>query len=180
MSEEMNGKTSLAELSCADYLALLGSNAPAPGGGAASAFTAAQGCLALMDEDAQAYQGVMDVFALPKETEEDKIFRSAAMEMALRECTKTPFRIMLLSEEALQLTAALVGRTNANAASDLACAALDLKAAVQGAWLNVKVNTVSLKDRTFAAQYEKDAEAILSRALPLADRITQTAVPYGT
>ena len=68
----------------------------------------------------------------------------------------------------------LVGQTNVSAASDLGCAALNLKAALQGAWLNVKINTVSLRDRAFAAQYERDGEAILSRALPLADRIYES------
>ena len=201
---------SLTELTLQDYLELLGSNAPAPGGGAAAAFTAAQGCalarmvceltkgrkkyadsqelaanasdelaslraslLALMDEDAQAYQSFMDVLSMPKETEEDQIYRRA-----LRESTKTPFRVMMLSEEALGITNTLVGRTNANAASDLACAALTLAAAIRGAWLNVKVNAVSISDRAFAAQYLKDGQAILDRTLPLAERIYE-AVQSG-
>ena len=203
----MNEEIVLADM-VKDYLELLGSDAPAPGGGAAAAFSAAQGCalaqmvceltkgrkkyadsqelahnaaaevaslraslLALMDEDAQAYQSFMDVLAMPKATEEDLIYRNAAMEMALRESTKTPFRVMLLAEEALGITNTLVGRTNANAASDLACAALNLAAAVRGAWLNVKVNAVSISDRTFAAQYLKDGQALLDRTLPLAERI---------
>ncbi len=203
----MNEEIVLADM-VKDYLELLGSDAPAPGGGAAAAFSAAQGCalarmvcaltkgrkkyaesqelagnasdelaslrvslLSLMDEDAQAYQSFMDVLSMPKATEEDLIYRNAAMEMALRESTKTPFRVMLLSEEALGITNTLVGRTNANAASDLACAALNLTAAIRGAWLNVKVNAVSISDRAFAMQYLKDGQAILDRALPLAERI---------
>ena len=203
----MNEEIVLAVL-VRDYLNLLGSDAPAPGGGSASAFAAAQGCalarmvceltkgkkkyedsqelvenaseelgslcaslLSLMDEDTQAFNGVSEVFAMPKATEEEIFLRKTALEMALRECTKTPFRVMLLAEQALQTVSTLVGRTNASAASDLGCAALNLKAAIQGAWLNVKINTASLRDRAFAAQYERDGEAILSRALPLADRI---------
>ena len=124
-----------------------------------------------MDDAAQAYQSVIDVFAMPKQSEEEIIYRNAAMEMALRECTKIPFRVMLLAEEGLQITSALVGRTNANAASDLGCAALNLCAAVQGAWLNVRVNTSSLNDRSFADQYEKDGQAVMDRAVLLAGRI---------
>ena len=85
---------------------------------------------------------------------------------------------MMLSEEALGITNTLVGRTNANAASDLACAALTLAAAIRGAWLNVKVNAVSISDRAFAAQYLKDGQAILDRTLPLAERIYE-AVQSG-
>lgn len=207
----MTDNISLSDLSGKEYLKILASKAPAPGGGAASAFLGAQGCalaqmvceltkgrkkyeesrelaenasreltslreslLALMDEDAQAYQGVMDVFAMPKESEEEIIYRNAALEMALRDCTKIPFRVMLLAEEALQITSALVGKTNVNAASDLGCAALDLCAAVQGAWLNVRVNTASLNDRSFAEQYEKDGQAVVDRAVLLAGRIFRT------
>ena len=207
----MTEETILHEMKTDEYLELLGSNAPAPGGGAASALSAAQGCalaqmvceltkgrkkyadsqelaenaseslaslraslLSLMEEDTQAYQGVMDVFSMPKSTEEEIIYRNAAMEMALRESTKTPFRVMLLAEEALGVADTLIGRTNANAATDLACAALNLKAALQGAWLNVRINLASISDSAFASQYKKDGEAILSRALPLADRIYQT------
>ena len=199
---------SLNDLVLRDYLELLGSNAPAPGGGSASAFSAAQGCalaqmvceltkgkkkyadslelaenaadelaslraslLALMDEDTEAFEGVSEVFAMPKTTEEEIFLRKTALEMALRECTKTPFRVMLLADQALQLIDTLVGRTNASAASDLGCAVLNLKAAIQGAWLNVRINTASLRDRAFADRYEKDGEAILARTLPLADRI---------
>ena len=124
-----------------------------------------------MDEDTEAFEGVSEVFAMPKATEEEIFLRKTALEMALRECTKTPFRVMLLADEALQLIDTLVGRTNASAASDLGCAVLNLKAAIQGAWLNVRINTASLRDRAFADQYEKDGETILARAIPLADCI---------
>lgn len=207
MTEEMN----LNMLTVDSYLSLLGSNAPAPGGGAAAALSAAQGCalaqmvceltrgrakyaesqafvdeasgtlsslrasfLSLMDEDAQVYQALMDVYAMPKSTEDEIIYRKAAMQMALRESAKTPFRVMLLVEEAMGITNSLIGRTNVNAVSDLACAALNLKAALKAAWLNVKINIASINDKTFASQYLSDGQAILDRTLPLADRIYET------
>ena len=158
----MNENLILADLSGRDYLDLLGSAAPAPGGGAASALLGAQGCalgqmvceltkgrakyadsqklvteaaetlsslrselLSLADEDAQGYQGVMDVFALPKTSEEEILRRKTALEAALQACTKTPFRVMQRCEEGLQVIRTLLGRTNRNATSDDKGTAID-------------------------------------------------------
>src|SRR5699024_11723717 len=88
-------------------------------------------------------------------------------------CTKTPFEMMELSCEALELTRSVVGKLNASAASDLGCAALSLKAAIQGAWLNVLINIGGIQDQAFAEEYRKNGQALLERALPLADAIYQ-------
>lgn len=125
----------------------------------------------VIDRDTEAFNAVSAVFAMPKETDEEKAARSAAMQEALKGCTKTPFEMMELAVTALELTDSIVGRSNDSAASDLGCAALSLKAAVQGAWLNVLINIGGLKDQAFADQYRKDGEALLEKALPLADSI---------
>ena len=54
--------------------------------------------------------------------------------------------------------------------------ALSLRAAIQGAWLNVLINIGSLKDQELAADYRQKGEALLARALPLADEIYNTVV----
>ncbi len=125
----------------------------------------------VMDRDTEAFNAVGAVFAMPKETDGEKAARKAAMQEALKGCTKTPFEMMELACEALELTRSLVGRLNASAASDLGCSALALKAAIQGAWLNVLINISGINDAAFAAEYRKKGEALLARALPLADGI---------
>lgn len=125
----------------------------------------------VMDRDTEAFNAVSAVFAMPKETDGEKAARKAAMQEALKGCTKTPFEMMELACEALELTRSLVGRLNASAASDLGCSALALKAAIQGAWLNVLINISGINDAAFAAEYRKKGEALLARALPLADGI---------
>ena len=99
--------------------------------------------------------------------------RSAAIQKGLEGCTATPFEMMELSCEALELTRSVVGKLNASAASDLGCAALSLKAAIQGAWLNVLINIGGIQDQAFAEEYRKNGQALLERALPLADAIYQ-------
>ena len=67
----------------------------------------------------------------------------------------------------------LVGKTNASAASDLGCAALNLRSAIQGAWLNVCINIGGIADEEFARTYREKGKALLARALPLADAAYQ-------
>lgn len=127
--------------------------------------------LDLMDRDTEAFNGVSAVFSMPKETDEQKTARSEAMQKALKACTLTPFAMMECSLKALELTRSLVGKSNDSAASDLGVAALCLKTAMQGAWLNVLINISGIKDAAFADKYRKDGEALLAKALPLADEV---------
>ena len=198
----------LSELTVRGFADLLGSDAPAPGGGSAAALAGALGAaltamvgsltvgkkkyaefdglaretlekardlehrfLDVMQRDTEAFNAVSAVFAMPKGTDEEKATRSQAMQQALQGCTRTPFEMMELSLEALRLTEGLVDRSNANAASDLGCAALHLGCAIQGAWLNVLINLGSIRDVAFAAQYRTRGQILLDEALPLSRRL---------
>ena len=130
----------------------------------------------VMDRDTEAFNVVSAAFGMPKETDEEKAARSAAIQEGLKGCTKTPFEMMELAVDTLELTAALLGKSNDSAASDLGVSALSLRAAIQGAWLNVLINIGSLKDKELAEDYRKKGEALLAKALPLADQIYQTVV----
>ena len=198
----------LAEMQVTEFVNLMASDAPAPGGGSAAALEGALGAaltamvcaltvgkkkyadvqelavesqkkaddlkarfVDVMDRDTEAFNAVSAVFAMPKDTDEQKAARKAAMQEALKGCTKTPFEMMQLACETLELTRSLVGRLNASAASDLDCSALALRAAIQGAWLNVLINISGINDEAFAAEYRANGQALLDKALPLADEI---------
>lgn len=128
----------------------------------------------IIDLDTEAFNGVSAVFSMPKGNDEEKAARTIAMQTALKECTKTPYAMMTYALAALRLTQRAVGKSNISAASDLGVAALSLKAAVQGAWLNILINIGGIKDVDFAKQYKEGGEAILAEALPLADDIYET------
>mgnify|MGYP002605218008 CR=1 FL=1 len=130
----------------------------------------------VMDRDTEAFNAVSAVFAMPKDTDEEKAARKAAMQEALKGCTKTPFEMMELACQALELTRSVVGKLNASAASDLGVAALSLRAGIQGAWLNVLINIGSLKNKDLAADYKKKGEEMLAKALPLADKIYENVL----
>ncbi len=128
----------------------------------------------VIDRDTEAFNAVSAVFAMPKDTDEQKAARKEAMQNALKGCTQTPYEMMCYSMAALELTAKAVGKTNTSAASDLGVAALSLKAAVQGAWLNILINISGINDQEFVAKYRKEGEEILAKALPMADQIYES------
>ena len=125
--------------------------------------------LDVMDRDTDAFNVVSAAFGMPKDTDEQKAARSAAIQNGLKGCTKTPMEMMELIDETLTLAHSLLGRFNDTSASDLGVAFLSLKAGIQGAWLNVLINVGSLKDQEFAAEYRARGEKLLAHALPLAD-----------
>lgn len=198
----------LKQLTVTEFAALLGSDAPAPGGGSTAALEGALGAaltamvcaltlgkkkyaehqelasrtleeartlqtrfLELMDEDTRTFGEMSAAFALPKSTEEEKAARSAAIQRALARCTEAPFAMMELAAQTLELASAALGKTNASALSDLGVSALSLGSAIRGAWLNVLINTGSMKDTALAESYRSRGRALLDRALPLADAI---------
>lgn len=203
----------LAELKTAEFVDLLASDAPAPGGGSAAALEGALGAaltamvcgltvgkkkyaefeelaqsaqakaldlkarfVDVMDRDTEAFNVVSAAFGMPKATDEEKAARSAAIQKGLEGCTATPFEMMELACETLELTQSLLGKTNDSAASDLGVSALSLRAAIQGAWLNVLINVGSLKNKELGEDYRAKGEALLAKALPLADQIYDTVV----
>ena len=125
----------------------------------------------VMDRDTEAFNVVSAAFGMPKATDEEKAARSAAIQKGLEGCTATPFEMMEIAVETLELTDSILGKSNDSAASDLGVSALSLRAAIQGAWLNVLINIGSLKNKELAEDYRVKGEALLAKALPLADKI---------
>ena len=198
----------LVDLTVTDFSHTMASDAPAPGGGSASALNGAIGAgliamvcsltrgrkkyaefeelaagvqaeaqaleqrfLTIIDTDTEAFNAVSAVFAMPKDTDEQKAARKAAMQEALKKCTDTPMEMMRLSLEGMKLIESICGKLNASAASDLGCAVLSLRSAVQGAWLNVLINVGGLDDTAFADDLRSKGQAIIDEILPLADRL---------
>lgn len=132
--------------------------------------------LGLVDEDTEAYNAVTAVFAMPKDTDEQKAERKAAMQAALQGCTLTPGRTLAACTGALRLAHGAIGKTNPNVASDMGVAALNLKAAAQGAWLNVLINIGGIDDKDFATRCREEGEALMSEAMTLADAVYEAAL----
>ena len=125
--------------------------------------------LDVMDRDTDAFNVVSAAFGMPRDTDEQKAARSAAIQEGLKGCTKTPMEMMELIDETLTLAASLLGRFNETSASDLGVGFLSLKAGIQGAWLNVLINIGGLADKEFAADLKERGQKCISNCYRLAD-----------
>ena len=176
-------------LTLSDFLEVLGSDSPTPGGGSGAAVTGAMGAalvgmlasltvgkkkyadheelmkaiveqsaeergklMALAIEDAGAYDAVSAAFKMPREDDEAKAARTAAIQASLQGACEVPLRIMERCCEVIALAkqASLYGNTNA--ASDGAAGAEMARAALKIASYNVKINLGSIKDASYVAQ----------------------------
>lgn len=187
----------LVDMKITEFLDVLKSDAPAPGGGSASALSGAQGCALLMmvadltlgkekyrdfeeiclqakkkgqslyeelrasvDRDTEAFNLISAAFKLPKDTDEEKAVRRAAIADGTLTATEVPFNTMKLGFEALKLVESLIGKSNPNCSSDLGVGALHLKACIEGSWLNAKINLPGVKNEEKAAYFEKEGRSM--------------------
>ena len=125
----------------------------------------------VMDRDTEAFMVISNAYGMPKATDEEKAARSAAIQAGLVKSTETPMEMMELAAQTIVLTESLLGRFNTASASDLGVGALSLRAAVQGAWLNVLINIGSLKDQELAESYRTKGQALVDQVVAGADRI---------
>ena len=123
--------------------------------------------LALVDEDTAAFSRVLAALALPKGTAAEKAARTAAIQAATRTAIEVPFRVMQLSAAALPLAVAMAEQGNPNSVSDAGVGALCARAAVRGAYLNVRINAKGLADRNYVRQVIRKGAAIEKKALAL-------------
>ena len=120
--------------------------------------------LKLVDEDTAAFAKIMNVFSMPKGTEEEKAARAEAMEKATLYATQVPLRTMQTALEAMPLALEMARKGNPASASDAGVGAIAALAAVKGAQLNIRINAAGLKDRAMADSLTAEAEKIAKEA----------------
>jgi glutamate formiminotransferase/formiminotetrahydrofolate cyclodeaminase len=120
--------------------------------------------LKLVDEDTIAFSKIMDAFGLPKNTDDEKKARTAAIQSATLYATQIPLLTMKKGFECYPLIRAMVNVGNPNSLSDAAVGALCIRAAIYGAYLNVKINAGGLKDKATAEMMVHEAREILAKS----------------
>lgn len=117
----------------------------------------------LVDEDTASFNRIMEAFGLPKNSDEEKAARSAAIQAATLYATQIPLQTMKAAAAAMPIAKAMVEEGNPNSVSDAGVGALCIRTAVYGAWMNVHINAGSLKDKALAQQMITEADAILKQ-----------------
>lgn len=113
-----------------------------------------------VDRDSQAYDGVAQAFKLPKETDEEKAARSAAIQENTKKAALVPMEVARRTSTLLPRIEAVVARGNQNAVTDGCVAMMCARVAIVGALFNVRINLTSLKDEAFVAEMRAEADRL--------------------
>ncbi|MCC7244727.1 MAG: cyclodeaminase/cyclohydrolase family protein, partial [Saprospiraceae bacterium] len=120
--------------------------------------------LRLVDEDTEAFNAIMAAFGLPKGTPDEKQARTNAIQAATRKAIEAPLRVMRITSASFDVIRQMAQTGNPNSASDAGVAALCARAAVHGAFLNVKINASGLTDKEWAQQVLAEGQQMAEAA----------------
>lgn len=198
----------MLEQKTTEFLDVLSSSAPVPGGGGASsavgAFAAALGMMvtnltlgkkkyadveeeilairekleilrdklvALTDRDAESFTPLAKAYSLPKNTEEEKAEKERVMETALYDASIVPLQIMETVFSAMENLEILEEKGSRLAVSDVGVAILFARAALEGASLNIFINTKMMKNREQVEELNRRADRLIAEGRALQEKV---------
>ena len=129
--------------------------------------------LSLVDEDAAAFNKVMDAFALPKGTAEEKSTRTNAIQAATKYAAEIPLKVMETSFKSYELLADMAANGNPASISDVGVGALATRACIGGAALNVRINLSALKDEKFKTATVERVQQIIADSNAQFKKVTE-------
>lgn len=124
-----------------------------------------------MDKDAESFEPLSKAYGLPKDTPEQAAYKEKVMEKALTDASLTPIALMEKILEALKILDRLSVIGSRLAVSDVGAGVQLCKAALNGASLNVFINTKLMKNTEQADEMNRKADALLIAGNEMADRI---------
>ena len=116
--------------------------------------------LELSQADADVFNIFMNALGLPKNTDEEKAERTAAIQQAYKDAAMVPFEIGELAYQIFDLAELASQKGNQNLITDGIIAAINARAAVKAAFLNVRINLSGIKDENFVADVSAKMQAI--------------------
>ena len=120
--------------------------------------------LNLVDEDTEAFNRILQAFALPKKTDDEKETRNSAIQEATKNATLVPYKVMQTAYQGFTLIKEMVEKGNPNSITDAGVGALALRSCIKGAFLNVRINAAGLQDKDFATAILTNGEVLEIKA----------------
>jgi glutamate formiminotransferase/formiminotetrahydrofolate cyclodeaminase len=127
--------------------------------------------LNMVDEDTNAFNKIMLAFGLPKGNDEEKKVRSEAIQSATKLAIITPYKVMQLALESMELMKVMVEQGNPNSVTDAAVGALCARTAVIGAFMNVRINASGYNDKAFINDIISKGKEIQEKAIAIENEI---------
>ncbi|MCL5290455.1 MAG: cyclodeaminase/cyclohydrolase family protein [Firmicutes bacterium] len=124
----------------------------------------------LVDADMVDFNSFMATFRMPKNTDEEKAARNAAMQKALKSATDTPMEIARVCLKALEITDKLAPIGNKMAISDAGVAAVVAEASLNGVLLSADINIPMIKDEEYVKKVVAEKEQMVAEARRLKDK----------
>lgn len=130
----------------------------------------------LTDEDAKAFEPLSKAYGLPRGTEEEKAERDKVMEAALYEASLVPLEIMRTVRKVMDLLEILGEKGSRIAISDVGVGILFAQGALEGASLNVYINTKLMKEKERAKELNAEADRLIAEGRKLKEEIYQAVL----
>ena len=198
----------ITDKTCNEFVEVLATNAPVPGGGGASALVGGIGTalgnmvgsltvgkkkyadveddikalmkkadklqkelLACVEKDAEVFEPLAKAYGMPKDTEEEKAAKAEVMAKVLKDACAVPLEIMHKCCDAIDICEEFAEKGSRLAISDAGVGVIFCKSALQGASLNVFINTKAMADKEYAAKINDEADEMLKECTVKADEV---------
>ena len=127
----------------------------------------------IVDEDSKAFDGVMDAFKMPKNSEEEKAARTKAIQEGYKHALEVPLRCARECLQVLDLQLVFANYGNINAITDVGVGALLAYTGLEGSLLNVRINLLSIKDEEYKADIGGKMNTILEEGNKTKDQVLE-------
>ncbi len=128
--------------------------------------------LELVDADAEAFEPLSRAYRIPRDNPE----RAEILEKALYDACVTPLQIMRACCQAIDVHARMSQLGAGTVISDVGVGVACAKTALEGASLNVFINTKLMRDRECAERFEQEAQQMLDEYCARADEVYDATV----
>ncbi|HSL61485.1 MAG TPA: glutamate formimidoyltransferase [Desulfotignum sp.] len=134
---------------------------------------AAHDLIPMIDADTNAFNDYVAALGLPKDTEADRAFRSAQLQLGLKKAIDTPLSVMKTADGAWDALAQVATYGNIASKSDVEVGARALEMGIWGAYRNVVINMAGITDDTYKKETLAAAKALKDRAANMCRQVQE-------